>query len=260
MKFADYIGMLAESVEELTFEKILDAVKNGKKVFYKNRKFDVRLDPSVPKGFTICALYPEDVAPHEEAVGVPSKEVFSKNYNPTEFYISRKPIYESVEELTFEKLKKELKAGKKFHWSNKGYTIVLDKNGDVSIVWDLGGRKENSEGLDERKFKVYSKDIFEAGKKLTEAKEVPDLSTAKVSKIVSALKNPLPLLETRNKLNDAEKEKFDDFIMLSLNYFINGKLPKDCTELDKEILEAIGFKVSGKTKEGVETIYTKISK
>jgi len=234
-------------------------------------------------------------------------------------------LAESVEELTFEKLKKELKAGKKFHWSNKGYTIVLDKNGDVSIVWDLGGRKENSEGLDERKFKVYSKDIFEAGKKLTEAeekkeyifqisgyfdgdtskkiqhkdvksavldsiivgrefkKEFPkavvfgvmytgkDLNEAKeldndkyfatkvnVDKLVETLKAPLST--NVKKLNPREKEMFEGFRDIFSRIILLGKYPGECTEVEGEIFEKLGFKVSGKTKEGVETIYTKISK
>jgi len=261
MKFADYIGMLAESVEELTFEKILDAVKNGKEVFYKNRKFDVRLDPSVPKGFTICALYPEDVAPGEQALGVPSKEVFYKNYKPTEFYISRKPIYESVEELTFEKLKKELKIGKKFHWKNKGYEIVLDKNGKVLVGWDVGGKKENWVGLDKDNFEEYSEKIFEAGKKLDEELDNKKYFSTKVNidKLVATLKEPLS--SNVKKLNPREKEMFEGFRDIFSRIVLLGKYPSECTEYEGEIFKDLGFKVSGKVEEGPNNIYyTKIFK
>ena len=127
------------------------------------------------------------------------------------------------------------------------------------MVWDW--EDEVWFEIDKKDFQKYAKDIFEDGKKMNEAKEeLPDYSKANVSKIVSALKNPLPLLTSRDRLNEVEKEKFDDFIMLALNYFINGKIPKEATELDKEILEKLGFSVSGKTKEGTEIIYTRISK
>lgn len=83
-------------------------------------------------------------------------------------------LAESVEELTFEKLKKELKAGKKFNWKNKGYIIVLDKFGKVLVGYDVGGKKENWVGIDKDNFGEYAKDIFEDGKKLDEAKDTED--------------------------------------------------------------------------------------
>jgi len=169
-------------------------------------------------------------------------------------------LAESAEELTFEKLKKELKAGKKFHWKNKGYEIVLDKNGDVSIVWDLGGRKENSEGLDERKFKVYSKDIFEAGKKLDEELDNKKYFSTKVNidKLVATLKEPLS--SNVKKLNPREKEMFEGFRDIFSRIILLGKYPGECTEVEGEIFEKLGFKVSGKKTDTTGTFYTKISK
>lgn len=37
--------------------------------------------------------------------------------------------------------------GKKVHWVNDRYTVIKDRLGQYLVVWDLGGRQENSVGL-----------------------------------------------------------------------------------------------------------------
>jgi uncharacterized protein (DUF927 family) len=167
-------------------------------------------------------------------------------------------LAESVEELTFEKLKKELKAGKKFHWSNKGYTIVLDKNGKVLVGWDVGGKKENWVGLDKDNFEEYSEKIFEEGKKLDEELDNKKYFSTKVNidKLVATLKEPSNV----KKLNPREKEMFEGFRTLFSRIVIFGKYPDECSEVEGEIFQKLGLKVSGKKTDTTGTYYTKISK